>query len=208
MNKQLQQTAKYMTLAGLPVNTAPVDVVPAEAHYIRQKYAQKQFDEYEMSFSKCKHGLEVNYARALTSLSARLHSVLTDAHALGLAYLLPVGFEMHHESLMSTFWTVEEIRRLEHDQYRVTPIETCSPKCFLVVDYRGKIVKSPSYQPSHIADLFASLAGQELFDFDHARRLYFDIPDEDEEEEDEDTKPEVFIFPDLSDEDEVWKELD
>lgn len=207
MNKQLQQVTKYMTAAGLPVSVAPVDSISTDDHNIRQDYARKQLEEYERSFTGCRKGLNVNFTRALTSLSARLYSVLTDAHALGMAYLLPVGFQMHHDSLMTTFWTKAEVDRLEHDQYIVEQLETWHPHRFRVTDYRGKIIKSPSYCPPHIADLFESLAGQELLDFDHARRLYFDIPDE-EEEEDEDDKPEVFIFPDLSDEDEVWNELD
>jgi hypothetical protein len=175
-----------------------------EDHRIRQDYARKQLDEFDRSFvTGNPHELNVDHTRALTSLAARLYSVMTDAHALGMAYLLPVAFQMHHDSLMSTFWTAKEVDRLEHTQYEVCQVPTGSDRCFCVTDYRGKVVKAPGYTPPHISDLFESLAGQELFDFEHAVRLYYNT-DESELEE----QPEPFIFPDLSDEEEVWKDLD
>lgn len=206
MNKPLLQVTKYMTAAGLPVNIAPVDDVRADDHDGRMYYAKKQLDEFDRSFQQVAKGmLAVDKTRALAGLTARLYSVMTDAHALGMAYLLPVGFQMLHDSLMTTFWTAEEIDRLEHTQYHVETIPTAmTDRCFRVTDYRGKIVKSPGYTPPHINDLFESLAGQELFDFNHALSIYYGSI---EDNEDEDTL-EPFIFPDLSDEEEVWKSLD
>lgn len=205
MNKQLLQVTKFMNAAGLPASVTPVETVRADDHDGRQYYARKQHEEYDRSFQQIAAGqLAVDPARALAALATRMYAVMTDAHSIGMAYLLPVAFQMLHESLMTTFWTAEEVDRLEHTQYHVEEIKTGTPRCFRLTDYRGKIVKSPGYTPPHISDLFESLAGQELFDFNHAIAVYYGSIDDDNEEEE--VPP--MTFPDLSDEEEVWKALD
>lgn len=205
MNKALLQVTKYMMAAGLPVNIAPVETVSAEDHDARQYYAKKQLDRYDRSFQQiAANQLSIDPVSALESLAARLYSVMTDAHAVGMAYLLPVGLQMMHESLMTTFWTAEEVDRLEHTQYHIEALSSNEPRCFRVTDRHGKLIKSPGFTPPHISDLFESLAGQELFDFEHAVRIYYDVADEDELDE-----LEPFTFPDLyTDEEEIWKSLD
>jgi len=204
MNKQLLQVTKYMASAGLPVNVAPVEIVNANDHDGRQYYSKKQLERYDRSFQQIAAGeLAVDPVKALEALSARLYSVMTDAHAIGMAYLLPVGFQMLHDSLMTSFWTIEEVDRLEHIQYNVETINTDSDRCFRVTDRHGKLIRAPGYTPPHISDLFESLAGQELFDFEHATRIYYDVPDEEDLSE-----IEPFTFPDLTDEERIWKSLE
>lgn len=176
MNTLLRQVSTYMKQVAMPVHVTPVDTIPLADLALRNKFSEKALDDFQDCFTKSTLELaSVDKTRALIGLSTRLYSVLTEAHTLGLAYLLPVAFQLLHESLLTTLWTDKEIEGLSHNQYTIRKAldnPMVGDRIWCVTDYRGKIIKSPSYTPPPIADMFVELAGQTLLDFNHARELF------------------------------------
>lgn len=168
------------------ISLSPVDEVSLETMILRRKLSVEEGKElYDDALEHSTPGmLRVDKVQALDALADRLYVLLGDAHALGMGYLLPVAFRMVHESNMSKLWTREEVSGpLMEDSYDAELVAEGTDRPFLVKSWTGKVVKSPSYNPAPIADLFDDLAGQEYFDYKSCSRLFFgDEPEPDIDE--------------------------
>ena len=168
------------------ISLTPVDEVSLETMILRRKLSVEEGKElYDEALSHGSPGiLKVNKVLALDALADRMYVLLGDAHALGMGYLLPVAFRMVHESNMTKLWTQEEVDGpLCEDSYSIETVAE-GPRQYLVKSWTGKVVKSPSYNPAPIADLFDDLAGQEYFNYASCKKLFFgDEPEPDIDEE-------------------------
>jgi hypothetical protein len=188
MITQVLQVGAFMRKFKQDMSTSPVDEVSLETMILRRHLSVEEGKElYDEALSHGTPGiLKVDKVLALDALADRLYVLLGDAHSLGMGYLLPVAFRMVHESNMSKLWTVEEIAGpLMEDSYTAELVAEGTDRPYLVKAWTGKVVKSPSYNPAPIGDLFDDLAGQNYFDYKSASRLFFgDQPEPDIDEED------------------------
>lgn len=204
MNKPLSQARSYMLNIGLPICVTPTPVIERSVIQTITDFNNKTERELEQSLfpGRDTETYSVDKPLALSSLANQLHGVFVASHSLGLAYLLPLAFEILVTSNSTILWTSEEIDRLQHDRYhvqQVVPVITPDPtqRLYRVTDYRGKVIKSPSYEPPDFSSIFDTLSGQELLDFTHAHRLMFNTVEEDpdipsciiEDDDDSDSDP-------------------
>lgn len=170
------QVKNFMTKFRQTTYNSPVDGISLEELSLRLRLTHEETKEFENSFDyNPETGLcEVDKADVLDSLCDRLYVLLGDAHAVGLAYLLPVGFRIVHESNMSKLWTAREVAALP--ARHPMSVELISPgtnRPYLVLNVFGKVMKSPSYSPANLKDLFDELEGQEVMDFETVVKMVF-----------------------------------
>lgn len=200
MINQLLQVGAFMTKFGQDIRTSPASSIFSDTLRLRIMLSQEEMNEFLEAFTPTGvlNETRVHKAKALDALCDRLYVLLGDAHALGLAYLLPVAFRIVHQSNMSKLWTEAEIKVLTPD-YTVKKVANDVDRQYLVHDPLGKVLKSPSYCRANLQDLIDELEGQELLDYHHASSLIFG--EEPEPDVDEDYSPPKKVSVDLDNED-------
>ena len=196
MNTQLRQTSNYVRQLGIPHSPVPTASIPSNLLDDQVEYQRKLLKQFERAFADDGVTAVPDLPCLLSALSAQLHNVLVLSHVCGMPYLLPAGFTILAESYSTILWTASEVDALSHVQYAIEEVyqyDTSNPnrRIYRVSDYRGKVIKSPSYIPPNYTDLFSTLEGQTLLDFEHANRmLYEDV----ESESDSDSNQDAIVF--------------
>lgn len=170
MNRQLLQVNDFLTSIAQPPPTFPQDRVTKELLIERTLQRSQAENKFLAAFTTGRDSVDVDQTQALSGLASRLYVLLADAHILGLSYLLPVAFQMLHEANMRKIWTAEQMMT---SQNKAASFEPVPNDCFIAKDFAGFLVNPPTYEPPHYSDLFESLAGQELLDFEHAIGLHY-----------------------------------
>ena len=173
MNRQLLQVGAFLEAINAPVSNYPQDHIPRELLVERRKQQEKAEEKFLDSMLAVGGGISIDPVKALAGLTTRLYVLLGDAHALGLSYLLPVAFEMVHKANIDRLWTPEQVRLKGNANHTYLPTTYKGLEFFYAVDNKGELATPPGWEPAHLSDLFESLAGQELLDFEHAARIRF-----------------------------------
>jgi hypothetical protein len=186
MQKQILQVAAFMRSFQQPVRFSPASELDVREAVLRFRLTEEEYNEFQEAFTFCQDGtVKVNRAVALDGLADRLYVLLGDAVSLGLLLYLPVAFRMVHESNMTKLWTQAELDALP-DQPVDAPslvwnyVKTNSDRCWLVKNSLGKVIKSPSYKPANLGDLFDELDGQSVFNFDQVESAMYSDNDKEE----------------------------
>lgn len=186
------QVKAFMSKFHQTQSNSPVSSVTCEELALRLRLTHEETKEFADAFSynPGTGEYDVDKVETLDSLCDRLYCLLGDALSVGLGYHLPVAFRIVHESNMTKLWTAAEVAALP----RVTDVtyELVAPgtdRPYLVCDPLGKVLKSKSYCPADLHELFDELDGQQLMCFNQATQLMFgNAPEPDTEnfQDDED----------------------
>lgn len=187
MQKQLLQVAAFMSQFNQPVHWSPIDVIPTKIIKLRMKLADEEQEEFNDAFVvNDANEITIDKVEALDALCDRMYILLGDIHTLGLGFHFPVAFRRVHESNMTKLWTTEEKEAQQASTGNFITFTDSGVKAerrWLAVNSINKVVKSPSYQPAALADMFDDLDGQELLSFDCAvKHIYGDAPEQDVDE--------------------------
>lgn len=176
-----------MQLFNQATRITPVDRLTKSEAELRIKLSREEQIEFEDSLLFEGKTVLVDRVEALDALADRMYILFGDALTLGLGLYLPLAFRKVHESNMSKLWTQDEVltgrNGVDENEYVVKQLGTKTDRKYLVTNSIGKVVKSPSYMPADLGQIFDELDGQELLDFSHATSIWYgDAPEPDCEE--------------------------